>query len=249
MTPNDPNSTKHPYWAQRGLLFPIRTLVVQRTGFGSKKKLESVKKKNWIVPFTTQIKKKYCTAMCYQDFNSKILRLSFSLTSFSLSTSSAIPPRLSHRQLPPLYLQTELKCPWPLRPSLWCGLVWIWQHFEWLCYSVPLFFRLVCWYAVMTKDWWLKKNFFSSRPGTKTSSSNNYSIKLQDHQNQSGKWVGAISNQNYKLDIFSTTDTQPPAYPGHLDRSQPLFYFVPLSDSHSQHPAHPGNQNLTCCNS
>ena len=135
---------------------------------GQKKKLESVKKKNWIVPFTTQIKKKYCTAMCYQDFNSKILRLSFSLTSFSLSTSSAIPPRLSHRQLPPLYVQTELKCPWPLRPSLWCGLVWIWQHFEWLCYSVPLFFRLVCWYAVMTKDWWLKKNFFSSRPATKT---------------------------------------------------------------------------------
>ena len=85
--------------------------------------------------------------MCYQDFNSKILRLSFSLTSFSLSTSSAIPPRLSHRQLPPLYVQTELKCPWPLRPSLWCGLVWIWQHFEWLCYSVPLFFSsglLVC---------------------------------------------------------------------------------------------------------
>ena len=37
------------------------------------------------------------------------------ITPFSLSNSSVIPPRLSHDLPPPLNLQAELKCPWPLR--------------------------------------------------------------------------------------------------------------------------------------
>ena len=127
------------------------------------------------------------------------------ITPFSLSNSSVIPPRLSHDLPPPLNLQAELKCPWPLRGFAIAFIVF-WSFGLLVCCDDE---------RLMTEEELLQ---FQAR------------------------------NQNYKLDIFSTTDTQPPAYPGHLDCSQPLFYFVPLSDSHSQHPAHPGNQNLTFIN-
>ena len=50
---------------------------------------------------------------------------------------------------------------------------------------------------------WAKASIFSRGPwamSLSSSSSNILSIKLQDHQNQSGKWVEAISNRRIQLD-------------------------------------------------